>query len=237
MTLCPRSIALRARDNQAMASKARRAFDENCEDIERLLEIHADLGGDARGRRRRLEVLNKSAIVLITSFWEAYCEDLAAEGLEHFVTHTSDATSLPVDLRKQVAQELERDNHELATWKLAGDGWRSVLSSRLDGLREERNRRLNTPKTAQIDELFLRALGVPKVSSSWKWNNMSMAKASRKLDTFVELRGAIAHRGAAGGSVHKQAVADYYGHVRLLVGKTGGRVNSVIKKATGSGIL
>lgn len=220
-----------------MASKARRAFDQNCHDIERLLDIHADLGGDARGRRRRLEVLNKSAIVLITSFWEAYCEDLAAEGLDHLVTHAGNVDVLPVELRKQVARELERDDHELASWKLAGDGWRSVLSSRLDDLREERNRKLNTPKTAQIDELFLKALGAPKVSASWKWNNMSTAQASRKLDKYVELRGAIAHRGVAGASVRKQAVDDYYGHVGLLVSKTGGRVNSVIKKATGSGIL
>ncbi len=220
-----------------MASKARRAFDENCEDIKRLLEIHGDLGGDAPGRRRRLEVLNKSAIVLVTSFWEAYCEDLAAEGLDHLVAHAGDVNVLPVELRKQVARELERDDHELASWKLAGDGWRSVLSSRLDDLREERNRKLNTPKTAQIDELFLKALGVPKVSTSWKWNNMSVAQASRKLDKYVELRGSIAHRGVAGTSVRKQSVDDYYGHVGLLVSKTGGRVNSVIKRATGSGIL
>ena len=39
----------------------------------------------ARGRRYHLEVLNKSAIVLVTSFWEAYCEDIAAEGLAHIV--------------------------------------------------------------------------------------------------------------------------------------------------------
>jgi hypothetical protein len=66
---------------------------------------------------------------------------------------------------------------------------------------------------------------------------MSEAQASRKLDKYVELRGSIAHRGVAGASVRKQAVDDYYGHVGLLVAKTGGRVNSVIKKATGSGIL
>lgn len=39
--------------------------------------------GTARGRRFDLEVLNKSAIVLITSYWEAYCEDIAAEALDH----------------------------------------------------------------------------------------------------------------------------------------------------------
>lgn len=54
-----------------MTSMARKAFDESKADVDRLLEIHENLGGTAPGRRRRLEVLNKSAIVLITAIWEA----------------------------------------------------------------------------------------------------------------------------------------------------------------------
>ena len=50
-----------------MASQARQAFDRNVMDVERLLEIHADVGGDVQGRRFGLEVLNKSAVVLITA--------------------------------------------------------------------------------------------------------------------------------------------------------------------------
>ena len=68
-----------------MASKARKAYDANANDIERLLELHMQIGGGAPGRRYGLEVLNKSAVVLVTAFWEAYCEDIAAEGLEHIV--------------------------------------------------------------------------------------------------------------------------------------------------------
>ena len=68
-----------------MAAKARHAFDQSAKDIERLLEIHQALGGDAKGRRHRLEVLNKSAVVLITAIWEAYCENLAAEALRNII--------------------------------------------------------------------------------------------------------------------------------------------------------
>ena len=50
----------------AMASKAEKTFDESAKDVERLMEIHKSLGGGKVGRRYRLEVLNKSAIVLIT---------------------------------------------------------------------------------------------------------------------------------------------------------------------------
>jgi len=53
-----------------MPSKARKAFDENAKDIEKLLRLHEQEGGTAKGRRFGLEVLNKSAIVLITSYWK-----------------------------------------------------------------------------------------------------------------------------------------------------------------------
>lgn len=219
-----------------MASKARAAFKANAEDIERLLEIHTDLGGQGPGRRRRLEVLNKSAIVLVTSIWEAYCEDIVAEGLEHVVSHAPDATALPKALKKLVLAELKDDKHELALWDLADGGWRGVLQKRLKRLQDERNRKLNTPKTGNIEELFEKGLGITQISASWTWNGMSRTQASKKLDDYVSLRGQIAHRGSGIGSVRKSQVSDYYEHVTRLVGKTGGRVNSTVKKSTGSGL-
>lgn len=216
-----------------MASDARKAFDQSSADVERLLEIHQDLGGSAPGRRHRLEVLNKAAVVLITALWEAYCEDIAAEGLEHLVQHAPTANQLPVALQKQIAAELKKDVHDLSVWKLADDGWRDVLRGRLDALKDERNRRLNTPKSAQIDDLFDKALGIQHVSRQWNWKGMSAKEAGKKLDRYVELRGEIAHRGSAVSPVKKTAVTDYYSHVKRLVGKTGGRVGSVVGKSTG----
>lgn len=61
--------------NVPIPSNAILAFDESRKDIDRLLEIHQRLGGKGKGRRHQLEVLNKSAIVLISAIWEAYCED------------------------------------------------------------------------------------------------------------------------------------------------------------------
>lgn len=84
-----------------MASQARSAFDQNAKDIKRLLSIHADIGGDSKGRRYGLEVLNKSSIVLITAFWEAYCEDIASEALQHLVTFSPSGLALPKELKKK----------------------------------------------------------------------------------------------------------------------------------------
>lgn len=216
-----------------MASQARKAFDRNVKDVERLLEIHADVGGDAQGRRFGLEVLNKSAVVLITSFWEAYCEDLAAEALDHLVDHVSSGSLLPRELKKKIAAEIKAQPNDIAMWDLADSGWQARVRRRLAALMVERNRRLNTPKSDQIDELFAAAIGLSGVSNAWRWKKMSVTQARTKLDKFVELRGAIAHRGAAASSVKKVQVTGYLTHVKRLVGKTGGRVNTHVKGACG----
>jgi len=220
-----------------MPSKARKAFDENAKDIEKLLRLHEQEGGTAKGRRFGLEVLNKSAIVLITSYWEAYCEDIAAEALEHLVKHLKDAANLPVELKKQVAKELKNDPHDLAVWKLSGSGWSKHLKSRLNDLRQERSRRLNTPKYSNIDGLFHSAIGVADISCSWTWaRKMTVARARKKLDKYVTLRGEIAHRGKAAKSVKKADAVDYFDFIQKVAGKTGGAVNTHVKRATGKAL-
>jgi hypothetical protein len=215
-----------------MATKARKAFDENLADVDRLLEIHTDVGGDKKGHRHGLEVLNKSAIVLITAFWEAYCEDLAGEALQHLVTYAPSGATLPNDLKKKISTEIKSAPHDLKMWDLADEGWRIVVQARLADLMEERNRKLNTPKTANIEDLFVRAVGLPKISDAWKWRKTSPAQASKRLDSYIEMRGAIAHRGSHSSGVKKTDVTGFLSLVKHLASKTGGRVNAHVKRAT-----
>ncbi len=215
-----------------MPSNARIGFDANLKDIERLMELHKQEGGISRGRRYGLEVLNKSAVVLITSYWEAYCEDIAAEAMEHIVTHAKTADALPKVLKKEIAKELENDKNELAIWEVADGKWKNHLQSRLVRLQEDRNRKLNTPKSGNIDQLFESAVGITKVSGSWKWARMTVARARTKLDKFVTLRGSIAHRGKSLESVKKAEVQEYLDFIKHLAARTGGKVNSHVKSAT-----
>jgi polyribonucleotide nucleotidyltransferase len=220
-----------------MPSKARKAFDENIKDIEKLMELHQKEGGKSRGRRYDLEVLNKSAIVLITSFWEAYCEDIASEALEHIINNIKSSDNLPKELKKQVAKELEENKNELAIWEVADDKWKQYLRTRLSEYQEKRNRKLNTPKTKNIDQLFFSSIGISKVSSSWNWSKkMTVARATEKLDKYVTLRGSIAHRGKHLQSVKKSEVMDYLEFIKKLSSKTGGAVNSHVKKVTGKSL-
>jgi hypothetical protein len=176
-----------------------------------------------------------SAIVLITAFWEAYCEDIAAEGLAHIVKHAESSRVLPEELRKQLAKEIKTAPHELEMWKIADDGWKVYLGDRLTKLKERRNRDLNTPKAVQIDELFLHALGIMKISNSWKWpKKMTVVRATKKLDNYVTLRGEIAHRGRHLTSVKKSQVQDFYNFIERLAGRTGGAVNRHVRAITGT---
>jgi RiboL-PSP-HEPN len=134
-----------------MPSQARAAFENNRKDVERLMEIHGDLAGDTPGRKHGVEVLNKSAIVLMCAVWEAYCEDLAAEAVEHLVRHANDATTLPKALRRTIAVELQGDRNEPAVWALAGSGWTKLLRSRLVDITERPTGRSirPSPKTSK----------------------------------------------------------------------------------------
>lgn len=216
-----------------MPSKAREALENNISDVQQLLDIHAEKGGDGRGRRRGLEVLNKSAVVLLTAYWESYCEDIAEEAVEHIVKHANSADKLPLEIRKLIAKELKNDKDELAVWSVADGSWRALLTARLEKLKVSRNWDFNTPKPAQVDKLFVDALGIDKISDSWAWDKTTASVAKNKLQNFVELRGAIAHRGKGDTGVKKLQVENYLDLVVRLAARTGGRVNTHCKAITG----
>jgi hypothetical protein len=216
-----------------MPSKARTAFDENVKDIDKLLLLHAAEGGDQPGRRYGLEVLNKSAIVLITSFWESYCEDIAEEALEAIVEHAPNADALPKEIKKVIAKTLKEDKNEIAIWDISDDKWRAVLRKNFVALKTERNKTFATPKSFNVNELFESAVGLANMSSNWKWAKMSTTQAATKLNGFVAKRGDIAHRGSSTSTVKKSEVVAYLNHVKKLAAKTGGAVKRHVKAITG----
>ena len=214
-------------------SKASLGFLEKMADVKRLMDIHTELGGTEKGQRVGLEPLNRSGIVLLTAVWEGYCEDLASEAVSHLVDHVNDPSGLPLDLRKLVAKEVKEDLHELAVWKLAQDGWRDLLRNRLNTLGIRRAQEWNTPKSRQVDALFEAAIGLPTLSKCWYWKNMTVVRASDKLDGYVSLRGNIAHGQGALVLVKKAQLRDYKKHVSELVKKSDRRVNGYLKSETG----
>jgi hypothetical protein len=163
--------------------------------VDRLLSIHSAVGGSRPGRRYRLEILNKSAIVLACAFWEAFVEDLTADALLHLAKHADNAQVLPKELRKSILKDLQAKKHELAVWDIADNKWRELLRERARKIVEVGDRTLSSPSCEKVDDFFCRQAGLIRVSDSWRWPGTSPDKARQKLDEFVQLRNVIAHRG------------------------------------------
>lgn len=56
-------------------------FIDNVSDLTELFKLHVKQTGKGPGRRRGVEVLNRSAIVLTTACWEAFVEDVVRVGV------------------------------------------------------------------------------------------------------------------------------------------------------------
>lgn len=215
-----------------MPSLARTKFSANKADVDRLLEIHKDIAGDDAGRKYGVEVLNKSGIVLVCAFWEGYIEDVCNEAVKHLVTHVFDHTKLPKEPKKLLATALKEEKNELAVWGLAGDGWKALLQAKVQTLTDG-VAGLNTPKHEKVQELFNKAVGLKDVTDAWKWQKMSTTSACAKLDAFVSLRGAIAHRGKLTESVKKKDATDFLAFVELLIDKTDAALGGHLLSVTG----
>ena len=65
----------------------------NLSEIARLLEIHKEISGPGPGYKHNVQVLNKSAIVLLLACWEAYVEDLAESAFNFMLSKSETLTS------------------------------------------------------------------------------------------------------------------------------------------------
>ena len=181
----------------------------NAKQIRRILEIHTEVVGGGAGYKHDVEVLHKSAIVLLVATWEAYVEDLATNAFEALLASAKDHSVFPADVLTASSACLKKAQDNREVWKLAGNGWKQVLKDHKNDLFSQYIGKLNTPRPKQVDALFNTLLGVSNISSRWHWKGMSEVDACAKLDRLVTLRGSIAHRAESSQKVYKYMVEDY----------------------------
>lgn len=175
-------------------SQAYIAFRHNRSDIISLMSIHEKVGGVKQGRRYGLEVLNKSAVVLITACWEAFIEDLCTEAFDHLLSKCNDHSEFPASVRILVSKQLKKDPDDRVIWGLAGDGWKSVLLNYRHEIIKKYVGKLNTPKSEQVINIFNETIGIKDITKNWYWRKCSIEMAKTKLNNYIMIRGAIAHR-------------------------------------------
>jgi hypothetical protein len=219
-----------------MPSQARKKFDESAADIDHLMDMYRAMEvlwkDDPDALPEGIEVLFRSAAVLMVSHWEAYIEDICSEALEHLVTHAKNASALPKAVKQQIAIEMRSSKNDLELWRLADDGWKEVLRARLATMKAGRDRGFNSPKAQQTSDFIKTAVGVDDIANAWKVDSLEPKEAAAKLDALVALRGEIAHRGRVKERLDENYISDHVSFLRTLVAKTGGRINQHLKRIT-----
>lgn len=204
-------------------------FISNVKEVDRLSEIHAAVTKKGPGRKHNVEVLHKSGIVLLIACWEAYVEDLATNGLSALIDRASSHTKIPPEVLERIAGKLQG----MKAWDLAGDGWRRACRNHLKEVLARTTGALNTPRAAQVDELFEKALGIKALSSSWTWQGRTARSSQKSLDDLVTLRGSIAHRVTAARSVGKADVEEARELISRLAVKSHNAVNKHLDRLLG----
>ncbi len=206
---------------------------KNLEEIQRILEIHSLISGSGRGYKHNVQVLNKSAIVLLLACWEAYVEDLAKNSFQYMLSKTKEPTVFPDHVLAIAGKEIKKSNNDI--WKLANSGWKSIMEAHKESILEKYIVRgsFNTPNPKNIDSLFSNLIGYTSISSKWYWKGMSFDRSKEKLNELIELRGNIAHRVVASKKVTKAYVMETREFTLRLAIISNNRITSYLEEKIG----
>ncbi len=133
--------------------------------------------------------LTRSGVFLLCAAWEWYTEEVILEAFQLVLAAANAPLTLPKPVRTTLAKAVKHDKHELAVLQMAGEGWRTYLSS----LATAEVASLNTPNKTNLDDLFDRFVGVDTAAF--------LAPHENALRVFISKRGDIAHRGREAGHV------------------------------------
>lgn len=91
----------------------------------------------------------------------------------------------------------------------------------------------NTPRSKNINELYLATIGLTNLSNSWRWRGMTTSQSQSRLGNYIDKRGAIAHRTKTSQSISRKDSEEYLELIKILVNKTERHVQSYVKRITG----
>lgn len=194
-----------------MASRTLVRFEARLADAQRLLEIHAEATGTARGRRHNYDALSRSAVILAVAAWEGYVEDLALAAAGRIVRNLRSANDLPPNVRDGLITHLY-ETHGWSSlnratkdtiWGLSGGGWRQAYIS----YARHRVMKLNTPKYDNVRKLLSSVTGLQDFTDGWGSARWPAEHYRGQLEASLQVRHLIAH-GAIGSTTVGKAVAE-----------------------------
>jgi len=160
---------------------------------------------------------------MLCAAWELYLEEVLLESAKYLEIRCQKPDELPLPVKKELASSVKKSKDELKPLELAGDGWKTVYINHL----ETTIASINTPKSTIVDPIFERFLGIENLSNEW-------SLGSSAIDSFVQARGDIAHRGRDAQYVTIERLRDYKAGVRQTVVETDNRLASYLRDASHS---
>lgn len=176
-------------------------------DVRRFFDLNDDIlkpkiKNEIAELDEKLQVLNKSAVVFITACWESYTEDLCDESFK-FLMESGKYSGF-----KKWSEAVLTENKS------------HLINS------------LNTPNSSQIDNLFSKVIGLKDLNSNWKAVGLTSEQAVSKLNNYIKMRGAIAHRTAHIKKITRKVAEDYLNFIEILVNTTERAVQDYVKTLT-----
>lgn len=168
-----------------MPSSAKTKFKKKMlPDVDALLESHQKLSPTGKGRRF-LGHITRAGVQTLCASWELYIEELVVEFAKVIALRALTPNELPPNLRIKIARAVRNDKNELAPLRLVEPGWRWVYWNEVERLCSL----LNSPKYGNLETLFHKCIDANDIDQNWSHDR-------RELNSFVNLRGEIAHKGA-----------------------------------------
>lgn len=208
-------------------------FIENREEVKRLVNIHIQVAGTTRGRKNDVQVLHKSAIVLLTACWESYIEAIVSDAFDFMLENSSSYDVFPNSVLIKAAKELRADKDERKIWMIADRGWRDVLVKYKQQTLKKEIDHFHVPRPSNIDELFAKIIGLENISKTWTWKGQNNADTINTLNEFVDLRGSIAHKIKVDESIQKRDVLYYLNFINSLTVVTNNTVSRYVENRVG----
>lgn len=210
-----------------------KTFIDNREEVKRLLNIHIKVAGTNRGRKTEVQVLHKSAIVLLTACWESYIETIITDSFDFLLVNAETPSVFPNSVLIKATKDIRNDKDERKVWLLAGDGWKNVLKDYKEIILKKEIDYFHVPRPENIDEIFSKTIGIEKISKKWTWKGQTNSETIKTLNKLINLRGEIAHKIIAGSNINKTDVVYYLNFINNLTVATSNAVNNYINERVG----
>lgn len=189
-------------------------------DARRLLEIHEQATGAGAGRRRNVDVLNRSAMLLTVAAWEGFSEDVVRVSGTRISRRIREPNGLPDSIMRPFMfwyfeeHQLNKlsETSKQAMFSLSGDGWRYHYRRYIERKVDD----LNTPSFSRLKKLASQTVGIADIGENWHFGRYDRDYYIGRLTDALNIRHEVAHGTRGGVTVGKGTARDAIALVERL---------------------